>query len=57
MAITFDPTVGSLSKFDSSFWRPFSLYYLWNPYSLKRRYCHAILKKQLKRAITFDITV
>jgi len=40
-AITFDPTVGSRSKFYTSFQRPFSSQYLWNPYSLKTRYGRA----------------
>jgi hypothetical protein len=37
--ITFDLTVGSRSKFHTSFRRSFSLEYLWNPNSLKRRPC------------------
>jgi len=40
-AINFDQTVGSRSKFYNSFWKPFSLYYLWNFYSLKRMSCRA----------------
>jgi len=32
-AITFDPMLGSCSKFYSSFRRLFSLKYLWNPIS------------------------
>jgi hypothetical protein len=39
--ITFDPTVGTRSNIYSSIRRPVSLDYLWNPYSLKRRYCRA----------------
>jgi len=33
------------------------MYYLLNPYSLKRRSCHAITKYQLKKGITFNPTV
>jgi len=29
-AITFDPTVGSPSKFYRSFWKLFSMEYMWN---------------------------
>jgi len=36
-AITFGLAVGSHSHFYRSFWRPFSLEYLWNPYSVKKR--------------------
>ena len=57
MALTFYPTVGSRSKFHTSFRRPFSLSYLWNPYSLKRKPCRATPEKQVKRAIIFDVTV
>jgi hypothetical protein len=43
-AITFNLTGVSPSKFYSSFQRPVSLYYLWNPYLLKRRFGGARLE-------------
>jgi hypothetical protein len=41
MGQTFDPTVGSPSKFYISFRNLFSLKYLWNPYTLMRISCRA----------------
>jgi hypothetical protein len=41
-AITFDPIVGSRTYIYSSFRKPFSFYYLWNPYAVKRRFCLTI---------------
>jgi hypothetical protein len=50
MVITFDPTVEQRSKSYSSFRSTFSLKYLWNPYSLKRRSCRARTEYRLKWA-------
>jgi hypothetical protein len=36
-AITIDPTIGSRSNFYMSFWRPFLLWLLWKPNSMKRK--------------------
>jgi hypothetical protein len=56
-AITFDPTVGSPSKFYRSFRTLFSKDLIWNRYSVKRRYRHPRLECPFERAITFDPTV
>jgi len=37
MGITFDKIAGSHSNFDMSFWRLFSLEFLWNRYSVTKR--------------------
>ena len=44
-AIIFDPTVGSRSNFYTTFQMHFSLGYLWNRYSVTRRYGRPILSK------------
>jgi len=43
-AITFDPTVGLRSKFYRSFRRPFSMEWMWNRNSMRRRSCRAMLE-------------
>jgi hypothetical protein len=43
-AITFDPTIGSRSKFYRSFRRPFFIEWIWNPYSVRRRSGRAMLE-------------
>jgi len=56
-AITFDTTVASPSKFYRSFRKPFSLEYMWNCYSVSRRYRRSRPEYRFERAITFDPTV
>jgi len=56
-SITFDPTVGSPLKFYRSFRTPFSLEWMWNRYSVRRRYRRLRPEYPLERAITFDPTV
>jgi len=56
-AITFDPTVGSPSKFYRSFRKLFSVEYMWNRYSVRRRSRRSRLEYRFERAITFDPTV
>jgi hypothetical protein len=56
-AITFDPTVGSPSKFYKSFRTPFSKDLMWNHYSVMLRYRHPRPEYPFERAITFDPTV
>jgi len=56
-AITFDPIVGSPSKFYRSFRTPFSRVLMWNRYSVRRRYCRPRPEYPFERAITFNPTV
>jgi len=56
-AITFDPTVGSPSKFYRSIRTPFSKVLMWNRYSVRRRYRRPRPEYPFQRAITFDPTV
>jgi len=56
-AITFDPTVGSLSNFYRSFRTLFSLEYKLNRHSVRRRSSRSRLVYLFERAITFDPTV
>jgi hypothetical protein len=46
--ITINPTVGSRLNFYTSFRRPFSLWLLWNRYSVKRRSCRLDLSSVSK---------
>jgi hypothetical protein len=48
MGITFDKTVGSCSNFYTSFWRPFSLGFPSNRYSVTRRSGRSELSKGSK---------
>jgi len=54
---TFDPTVGSPSKFYRSFRTPFSKDLMWNRYSVMQRYRRQRPENPFERAITFDPTV
>jgi len=56
-AITFNPTVGSPSKFYRSFRKLFSVEYMWNRYSVRRRSRRSRREYRFERAITFDPTV
>jgi len=56
-AITCDPTVGSPLNFNKTFWKLFSLEYMWNLYSVRRRFHRSRPEYQFERAITFDRTV
>jgi hypothetical protein len=56
-AITFNPTVGSRSKFYKGFQRLFSLGYLWNCYVMMKRSSQPYLSIGSKRDITFDSIV
>jgi hypothetical protein len=56
-AITFDPTVGSPSKFYRSFRTPFSYDKKWTRYFVMRRYLRPRPEYPFERAITFDPTV
>jgi len=56
-AITFDPTVGSPSKFYRSFRKLFFLKYMWNRYSVRRRSLRSRPEYRFERSITFDPTV
>jgi hypothetical protein len=55
--ITFDPTVGSPSKFYRSFRTPFSKVLMWNRYSVRRPNRRPRPEYPFERAITFDPTV
>jgi len=56
-AITFDPIVGSPSKFYRSFRKLFSMEYMWNRYSVRLRSRRSRPENRFERAITFDATV
>jgi hypothetical protein len=56
-ATTFDPTVGSPSKFYRSFRTPFSQELMRNRYSVTRRYRRPRPEYPFERAITFDSSV
>jgi len=56
-AITCDPTVGSRSIFNWSFWMLFSMESKRNRYSVMMRSSRARLDGRVARAITFDPTV
>jgi hypothetical protein len=56
-AVTFDPTVGSPSNFYMSFRNLFSLEWMWNHYSVRRRSKRSRPAYRFEGAVTFDATV